>query len=342
GGYEYDRRMAVGLRARGWQLQVRELDPSFPRPTPAARDGAARLLADLADNTMVLVDGLAFGALPSELTRESARLRLVAVIHMPLAAAVGLSATEATRLEAGERLALATARLVVVTGRSTVATVERYGVERHRIALVEPGTDPAPRARGTRRGSPADQIELLAVGSLTEGKGYDVLIRALARIPERTWHLTCAGSLDRDPSTVARVRAVVHRENLEERVTFAGEVDATALAACYEAADVFVLATLRETYCMAVAEALAHGLPIVSTTTGAIPELVGATASRGPAGLLVPASDVDAMAAAISRVMSDTALRASLADAAWQAGESLPGWDDAVHTMATTLERLCA
>jgi glycosyltransferase involved in cell wall biosynthesis len=121
-----------------------------------------------------------------------------------------------------------------------------------------------------------------------------------------------------------------------------GEVDATALERCYQTADVFVLATLRETYCMAVAEALAHGLPVVSTTTGAIPELVGATSSRGPAGLLVSAGDVDAMAAALSRVISDGTLRASLAYAACQARESLPGWDDAVHTMATNLERLCA
>jgi glycosyltransferase involved in cell wall biosynthesis len=341
GGYEYDRRMAAGLRARGWRLQVRELDPSFPRPTGAARDRAARLLADLPGNSIVLVDGLAFGAMPSELIRESSRLRFVALVHMPLAAAIGLGAAEAASLEASERLALSTARLVVVTGRSSVAAMERYGVERHRLAVVEPGTDPAPRARGTRRDSPGGQLELLAVGSLTEGKGYKVLIEALARIPERAWHLTCAGSLDRDPVTVARIRAAVDREKLEDRITLAGEVDGPALAAFYEAADVFVLATLRETYCMAVAEALSHGLPIVSTITGAIPELVGATASRGPAGLLVPTGDVDAMAAALSQVMNDAALRAALADAAWQARGSLPGWDDAVHTMATTLERLC-
>jgi glycosyltransferase involved in cell wall biosynthesis len=341
GGYEYDRRMAAGLRARGWRLQVLELDPSFPRPTRAARDRAARLLTDLPDDRMVLVDGLAFGAMPSELMRESSRLRFVPLIHMPLAAAVGLSAAEAAGLEASERLALTTARLVVVTGRSTVDAMERYGVERRRIAVVEPGTDPAPRARGTRRDSPGGRLELLAVGSLTEGKGYEVLIQALARIPGRDWHLTCAGSLDRDPSTVARVRGAVNREKLADRITLAGEVDAAALAASYDAADVFVLATLRETYCMAVAEALAHGLPVVSTNTGAIPELVGATASRGPAGLLVPTGDVDALAAALSHVMTDTALRAALADAASQARGSLPGWDAAAQRMATTLERLC-
>ena len=55
----------------------------------------------------------------------------------------------------------------------------------------------------------------------------------------------------------------------------------------YDRTDVFVLATLRETYGMAVAEALAHGLPVVSTSTGAIPALVGTDA-----GLLVAPGDV--------------------------------------------------
>jgi glycosyltransferase involved in cell wall biosynthesis len=341
GGYEYDRRMAAGLRACGWRLTVRELDPSFPRPTKGARAHAAGLLSSIPDNTVVLVDGLAFGAMPSELTRESSRLRFVALIHMPLAAAIGLSAAEAAEFEASERLALSTARLVVVTGRSAAATMGRYGIDVHRIALIEPGTDPASRSRGTGSSQPGGRLALLTVASVTEGKGYEVLIKALAGIPERAWHLTCAGSLDRDPSTVARIRTALRRERLDDRVTLAGAVDRATLAAFYDAADVFVLATLRETYCMAVAEALAHGLPVVSTSTGAIPELVGATASRGPAGLLVPPGDAAALAAALSRALSDARLRASLADSAWEARRSLPSWDNAVHGMITALESLC-
>ena len=68
-----------------------------------------------------------------------------------------------------------------------------------------------------------------------------------------------------------------------DRVSLAGDLDAPRLSDCYDRADVFVLATLQETYGMAVAEALAHGLPVVSTTTGAIPALVG-----DDAGSLVP------------------------------------------------------
>ena len=102
-----------------------------------------------------------------------------------------------------------------------------------------------------------------------------MLLEALSAVPCRKWRLTCAGSLTRDPATAERVRATVARLGLEDRVSLVGDVDGDALAACYDSADVFVLATRQETYGMAVAEALAHGLPVVATTTGAIPELIG-------------------------------------------------------------------
>ena len=73
-------------------------------------------------------------------------------------------------------------------------------------------------------------------------------------------------------------------------MSFVGDLDAQALETCYSRADVFVLATAQETYGMAVAEAVAHGLPVVATKTGAIPELVG-----DDAGLLVPVGDAAAL-----------------------------------------------
>src|SRR5207247_10419880 len=96
----------------------------------------------------------------------------------------------------------------------------------------------------------------------------DVLLRALASIPTRNWRLTCAGRLDCDPATVARVRALRRTLDLDDRVTFTGDLDADHLALEYDRADVFVLPTLYEGYGMAVAEALARGLSVVSTDYG--------------------------------------------------------------------------
>lgn len=329
GGYVYDKRIAEGLRRHGWSVVVQELEGCFPFPSAAAREHAARVFADIPDAAIVLADGLALGALPDEFERESSRLRIVALVHLPVAAEVGIDADAAARLKASERRALATATRVIVTGRTTVAALAEYGIPPDRIAVVEPGTDRMPLARGSAGPVP----QLLSVAALTPGKGHEILLRALAGLRHRPWHLTCAGSLDRHPPTVRRLRARLREDGLDDRVSLAGEQDAAALNAFYDRADLFVLATLHETYGMAVADALARGLAVISTTTGAIPALVG-----DDAGVLVPPGDVDALAHALSRVLDDARVRQRLAEGAIRARDRLPTWETAIDKMIAALE----
>jgi glycosyltransferase involved in cell wall biosynthesis len=105
------------------------------------------------------------------------------------------------------------------------------------------------------------------------------------------------------------------------------------LAAEYDKADVFVLATEYEGYGMVVAEALARGLPVVSTPTGAIGALVGQDA-----GILVAPGDIDALSTALSSVVADSMLRARLAAGARRVRETLPSWDDAALQMSRVIE----
>jgi glycosyltransferase involved in cell wall biosynthesis len=266
------------------------------------------------------------------IVREASRLPVVALVHLPLAAAIGLDREDAARFEDGERRALAAAALVVVTGRAAFPLIAQYAVEASRIVVVEPGTDPAPLAHGSRTGS----VELLTVATLNPGKGHEMLLAALSAVSDSAWHLTCAGSLTRDPSTAARVCTTAARLQLESRVSFVGDLDRRALAACYDRADVAVLATQQETYGMAVAEAVAHGLPVVATMTGAIPDLIG-----DDAGLLVPVGDTPALTAALARVLGDSSLRACLAEGARRRRARLPTWDDAAGVMSTALDRRC-
>jgi glycosyltransferase involved in cell wall biosynthesis len=332
GGYIYNRRMVEALAHLGWQVDVIELDSAFPHPTTAALEHASRALAAVPAGTIAMIDSLALGAMPEIVVREASRLPVVALVHQPLAAAFGLDLAVAARLADGERRALAAASLVVVTGTAALPLIARYDIAAQRVVVVEPGTDRAPLAHGSGTGV----VELLTVATLSPGKGHELLLEALFAVEAPPWRLTCAGSLTRDPVTAARVRAVVSRLQLDDRVAFAGDLDRDALAACYDCADVAVLATRQETYGMAVAEALAHGLPVVATTTGAIPELVG-----DDAGLLVPVGDLAALTEALRRVIGDTALRQRLAEGARRRRDRLPTWEDAAQRMATALERLC-
>jgi glycosyltransferase involved in cell wall biosynthesis len=222
---------------------------------------------------------------------------------------------------------------VVVTSRATASGLARYGVSADRVAVVEPGTERAPLAAGSDGGA----SQLLCVASLIPRKGHETLFRALALIRDRRWLLTCVGSVERDPVTVHRLEAQLRRDALEDRVVLAGEADAAAVSAYYQRADLFVLPTAYEGYGMVVAEALAHGLPVISTATGGIPDLVA-----DEAGLLVPSGDPGALAAAISQVLVDPLLRERLTQGARRVRNRLPTWDIAAGRMANVLERVAA
>jgi len=329
GGYIYDRRIVDGLRGRGWSVEVRELAPGFPRPSASALAHAAGVFAALPRSTVTLVDSLALGAIPDIVADQASRLRIVALVHLPLAAAVGLDHDASAGFELTERRALQAVSLVVVTGRAALPLLARYRLPPERVAVVEPGTDRAPVARG----SDGSNVQLVSVATLNEGKGHEDLLRALQAVPFRGWHLTCAGSLTRHPATVGRVRALAGQLGLDAQVSLAGELDGPALEERYDRSDLFVLASLQETYGMAVAEALAHGLPVVSTRTGAIPDLVGEGA-----GLLVTPGDRQALSDALSRTIGDAAFRAQLAEGARRVRERLRSWEDASARMAAVLE----
>ena len=150
---------------------------------------------------------------------------------------------------------------------------------------------------------------MLCVASLVERKGYDVLIAALAHLKHLSWHLTCVGSHRLQPRTAAALVDQVRASGLAERVTFVGELDEAGLDAAYDIADLFVLPTRYEGYGMAVAEAVARGLPVVSSYTGAIPELVGNDSGRLLAARRRAWLDLLSRPAALARLGSEASAR---------------------------------
>ena len=331
GGYIYDKHVVEGLRTLGHRVTVKRVSARFPHPATGDLRDAARALASIPDGAVTIVDGLAGGAMPHQIEREAERLRFVALVHHPLAHETGVPKSDARRLWADERSTLQYARHVVVTSRGTARLLVRtYGVKRTRITCVEPGVEKWPASHGSTRHA------LLSVATLTPRKGHVTLIRALARLARLDWHLTCLGSLDRDPETVRRVRAEIRRGRLTDRVTLVGETASRArLQRYYTAADVFVLPTEYEGYGMAVAEAVASGLPVISTRTGAIPQLVGRDA-----GILVPRGNIGALARAIHRILTDDELRANLRAGAMRRRRTLRTWQQTVREFADVIRKV--
>ncbi|MEK0085212.1 glycosyltransferase family 4 protein [Benzoatithermus flavus] len=329
GGYVYDRRLAVALEARGWAVRRLSLPAGFPFPSGQELAASAAALAALPDGASVLVDGLAFGAMPEIAARESGRLDLVALVHHPLCLETGLAPAQAAALAASERRALAHARSVVVTSpRTATALEELFAVPPRRIRVALPGTDPAPAARGS--GGPG--CRMVCVATVTPRKGHVLLVEALAGLADLDWELLCAGSMRRDPATAQTLAAAVATHGLEGRVHLLGEIDEAAVGALYDRADLCVSASLHEGYGMALAEALARGLPIVAAAGGAVADTVPAEA-----GLLVPPGDVPALRAALRRFLDEPGLAARLRIGALAARTRLPRWSDTAAAVEAAL-----
>jgi len=325
GGYLFERHIVEGLRARGRSVRVIELSGRNP-----TTDGA--MIAALPEGTKTVVDGLALASLREVVAAQAHRVTFIAFVHGPLAQETDLPGAMAQRAARYEAKLLRRACGVLCPSRRTAAAVEAYGISPERIAVVRPGTARPARPPRPRRGPVRS---LLCVANLLPRKGHTLLVGALAGIRDLDWRLTCIGSLTRDSPTARAVRRKISATGLDRRITLTGEWPPQRVAQAYQEADAFVLPSFHEGYGMVYAEAMVHGLPVIATTAGAIPETV-----PHQAGLLVPPGNPLALARALRRVIAQPALAARLAAGSRAAGALLPGWPQATKAWEAAFDRL--
>jgi len=192
-------------------------------------------------------------------------------------------------------------RRVIVLGsfwRDFVA--ETFNLPAERI-LVLPNASAARPPRAPEAVPP----EILFLGRLGERKGVPVLVAALGRLAVNglDWRAVIAGDGDQAP-----YRAEVERLGLSARVTFPGWLGEAESHAHLARAALLVLPSEAEGLPMAVIEAFAWGVPVISTPVGSTPDIL----HDGVEGLMIPVGDVAALAQALERLVGDAALRQKL------------------------------
>ncbi len=326
GGYAYDRHVLKLLPEFGVRAAHVPLPGSFPNPSEADLTETSRLLLAQDWRSPLLIDGLAYGAFPTGMAAGLAG-RVIALCHHPLGLETGTPPERAAELLRLESAALGYAEAVIVTSVSTRATlIAQLGVPAAKITVAEPGVEQAQRATGSQDRA---TVHLLAVGSITPRKGYDVLIEALSTLNALPWHLTIIGAEDRAQDYPAMLRSLIAAKGLAERVTIHGAMSDAELDGHYRQSDVFVMASHYEGYGMVLTEALARGLPIVTTLSGAGAAQLPANAARK-----VAPGDAAALADAIRHLIVDTRARLRHAGAAWAAAAGLPRWQDTARIIA--------
>jgi len=339
GGWLYDRLLVDFLRECGHTVEVIALKQR-------------RYVRNLADNfshrlyrrllnhdcRLLLQDGLIHPSLVG-LNQRIKRRRscpLLTIVHQVLCRQP-LKRYQQLFYQAVERRYFKSVDGFILNSETTRANVESLVGRQRPTVVAYPGGDRlgclASDAVVETRCHRAGPLELILVGNLTPNKGVLPLIAGLSRLPPESWRLSLIGSLTMDRAYVQKVRALIARYGLEDRIDIPGPLDGAELAGRLNASQVFVLPFSYEGFGMACLEAMAWGLPVVGSTRGALGEYV----CDGLNGVLIPPGDMAAFAQQVQRLHADRTLLAGYGQEALKTFRHRPGWRDGFHKIESFL-----
>jgi len=200
-------------------------------------------------------------------------------------------------------------RVVTVSKVSARAIEEAYGVPESEVRVVYNGVDTV-NFRPAGNGRPSDGRKLIFVGNTEDRKkGILYLLRAMTKLPENVELICVNGGAPRH----LYAQEIVDRLGIAHRVHFTGRLPVDQVAEKYREADIAVVPSLFEGFGLPAAEAMASGLPVISTDGGALPEVVG---TDGHAAIMVPARSSTAIADAVMSLLDNPARRKAMGEAA--------------------------
>jgi glycosyltransferase involved in cell wall biosynthesis len=208
-------------------------------------------------------------------------------------------------------------RLVAVSASLGDALSRDFALGRSAIQVVPNGIE-MPPSGGARTREPGESLRVVAVGNLYPVKNHELLVRASSELLRRgiPVELDILGRGQEEP----RLRALVEELGIGERVRLQGF--RSDVAAFLARAHVFASSSLSEAMPLSFLEAMAHGLPIVASAVGGVPEIV----RHGVSGLLFPSGSIEGAVEALLRIAGDEPLRRRLAS---RAATSVRGTYDA-------------
>ena len=321
GGYLYNARVISVLCQRGWEVQTHVLHGQWPWPGDADLQGIADVLGSIPQGEPVLADGLLWPGLGPLRERVCSRHPVAVLVHSLLDKE---DSEDPERLIALEAEALGQARGWIATSPATARLVrQRMRAPIRPGRVVCPGTEPASRAQGS------GGRQLLTVATVTPRKDILGLVQAASALTVQDWHLNIVGSLQRAPDYAQRVRAEIQSRGLSDRVRLMGELDGAALEAAFAEADLLVHTASFESFGMVLSEAIARGIPVLSTPAGALEVL--------PEGAIqeVPVGQPQVWAHVLNGLLGEPESLHKMADVA--ADAVLPTWQDAASEFESAL-----
>jgi glycosyltransferase involved in cell wall biosynthesis len=172
----------------------------------------------------------------------------------------------------GEKPWLRAVQGIIVPSRQLREHLARQGIDKAKIAVASPGIVkvPAGRLPHPKIRSEDDPITLVIVGTLSRGKGQLDVVHMVAQMPATHFRLHLIGDCAQNASYTEEIRTFIKRSHLQDAVIIHGSIPQQALFELLPQCDLYLSASSYESYSMATAEAVVHGLPVLAYTTGAI------------------------------------------------------------------------
>lgn len=212
---------------------------------------------------------------------------------------------------------------IITVSEDSKRTIHRdFGVPLEKQTVVYNGID-----RGIFRPLPGVRKKkgnIIFVGNVEDGKkGFIYLLKAMASVKKGvTLTIVDGGSPHRNITSI-----MLDKLGLHDRVRFTGAATTDELVRYYNEAEVALVPSVYEGFGFPAGEAMACGVPVISSDGGALPEVVG------DAGIVVPAREVDVLADAINGLVGDAARLKRMRDAGLERVARLFTWEDAVRRM---------
>lgn len=332
GGILYDFMIGEHFRASGWDVEYFNLE-SLPRYARMLKLPSAGIISRrFNDSFDVLVTDLGTSSITLGLQRRARRLgQLTVLICHHFRGHLEQTPLKRFLYKWTEKRIVREADLIVSNSSFTVRRLKELGRSGRDVLLARPGLNvrlaDEPRFR-------EDPRRLLLVGNVETRKGILEAVKALAYSGIENAELYIAGERDFEQGYLEKIEACIGEMDLKGRVHLLGRLSNTELTGEYGRADAFILPSYWEGYGMAIAEAMAQGLPVISTTAGAIPDLV----KDGVSGMLVDPGDWRATGDCIRKLFTEPELRRKLAEGAFRAAELFPSWDSTAGLILEAVE----
>jgi glycosyltransferase involved in cell wall biosynthesis len=240
-------------------------------------------------------------------------------------------------LWAGEKLWLSAVQGIIVPSRQLREYLARQGIDKEKITVASPGIAKVPAGclAHPKILSENDPITLVTVGTLSRGKGQLDMVHMLTQMPATNFRLHLIGDCAQNTSYTEEIRALIKRSHLQDAIIMHGSMPHQAVFELLPQCDLYLSASSYESYSMATAEAVVHGLPVLAYATGAIGDWI----TDGVNGRLIEIGKPEQFFQALHRLLTERHVLNQLRNNAWAriANLSFSSWDESYRAFLQAL-----